>query len=642
MSRAKRFLVGRPVDSKRVGETLLPKSLALPIFCSDPLSSVAYATDEILLVLALGGATWLARASWPAIGVGILLIIVVSSYRQTCYAYPNGGGAYAVSLKNLGRTPALIAASALMIDYVLTVAVSVVSGVANIVSAFPSLASHSVALSIGVVVLLTFANLRGVKESGKYFAIPTYGFVASIYLLFGVAIYRSLSGQHLRAESASLHLTSTMHPTGFFVVFLLLRAFASGCTALTGVEAISNGVPHFRPPKSRNAATTLVIMGGLAVTMFAGVTILAILTRVQLSHDPTHLGLSAGAVQQTVIAQLGGAVFGGNSALFYITQAFTAAILIMAANTAYNGFPILVSILGKDAFLPRQFARRGDRLVFSNGVLVLAGLAILLIWAFDANTNAIIQLYILGVFLSFTLSQAGMVRHWTRKLEGENDPRQHRRLIQKRLLNGVGASVTAIVLVVVTTTKFLHGAWIVTIAIPVLFFIMKGINHHYENTDRALAASAEPPTLPSRVIGLVLVSKLHKPAITALSYARAARPSSLTALRVQIEPGDSDNLMSEWDKAGIPVPLVILYSPFRDVTRPVIEYIRRIHRASPRDVICVYIPEYIVSHWWEQVLHNQTALRLKSRLLFLPGVMVTSVPIHIEAGKVVEPSMLEH
>ena len=397
-----------------------------------------------------------------------LLVVVVASYRQTCHAYPNGGGAYAVSRANLGRDASLVAASALLVDYVLTVAVSVAAGVANIVSAVPELAPHAVGVSVGMIAVLTLMNLRGVKESGTVFAIPTYGFIAVILIMIVVGGVRMLTGDAPIAESASFQVQPEVQASGLVVLLLAMRAFASGCTALTGVEAVSNGVPNFKPPKSKNAAATLAIMGAITVTMFAGITALALLASVHVADDPTRLiGAPAGYEQRTVIAQVAGAVFGGyNSIGFFAVQAFTAAILILAANTAFNGFPILASLLGHDGFLPRQFARRGDRLVFSNGIVILAALAALLIWAFNASTTRLIQLYIIGVFVSFTLSQAGMVVHWSRELANVADSVTRRRMHRSRLINMVGAVFTGTVLVVVLITKFTHGAWIVVLAMP--------------------------------------------------------------------------------------------------------------------------------------------------------------------------------
>ena len=436
----KRFLVGRPLRTGQMGETLLPKKLALPVFCSDPLSSVAYATEEILLALSIGGLGMFHLSWWVAAGVAFLLVVVTASYRQTCRAYPNGGGAYAVSRANLGDNAALVAASALLIDYVMTVAVSVAAGVANIVSAFPVLGPHAVAICLGLIAVIAVLNLRGVKESGTAFAIPTYGFVASILLVLVVGGIRFATGHAPVAESASVGVHAAHQTAGAAVVLLALRAFAQGCTALTGVEAVSNGVPNFKPPKSRNAATTLTIMGLLAITMFGGITALAVTAHVHIAENPADLvGAPAGYAQKTVIAQLGTAVFGTGSAMFFVVQAFTAAVLVLAANTAFNGFPILASILGGDGYLPRQFARRGDRLVFSNGIVILSLLAGALIWAFDASTSRLIQLYIIGVFVSFTLSQSGMVRHWNQELAGLTDPARRRAVHRSRATNLVGA-----------------------------------------------------------------------------------------------------------------------------------------------------------------------------------------------------------
>jgi amino acid transporter len=624
---AKRWLVGRPMGSERLGDTLLPKHLALPVFCSDPLSSVAYATQEIVLVLAIGGAALLHLAWWVAAAVALLLVVVVASYRQTCHAYPGGGGAYAVSRANLGRDAALVAASALLVDYVLTVAVSVAAGVDNIASAFPEapwLHVHEVGISVAMIAMLAVMNLRGVKESGRAFAIPTYGFVVVVLTLLVVGFVKVATG-HPQAPSAHLPLAHTGQAV---VALLLLRAFASGCTALTGVEAVSNGVPSFRKPKSRNAASTLAIMGGLAVVMFLGITALAILTRVHYT----------GGDQQTVIAQLGVTVFGGSSFGFYALQALTAAILILAANTAFNGFPILASILGQDGFLPRQFARRGDRLVFSNGIVLLSLLAGLLIWSFHASTTRLIQLYIIGVFVSFTLSQLGMVVHWRRTLRTERDPAERRAIHRRRAINLTGTAVTALVLVIVLATKFTHGAWIVVIAMPLVYLLMRGVARHYARVALELAPDPAGMLLPSRIHAVVLVSKLHKPTLRALAFARATHPDSLTALTVATNVGDLRELERQWSDRDVPVPLTVLESKFRDITGPVLDYVASMRGDGPRDVVVVYLPEYVVGRWWEHLLHNQSALRLKARLLFQPGVMVTNVPWQLGSAPLPTPA----
>ncbi|MDQ6649228.1 MAG: APC family permease [Actinomycetota bacterium] len=621
-SLVKRLVVGRPLSSNRLGETLLPKSLALPIFCSDPISSVAYATEEIVLVLAAGGAAALLLAKWIALAVAALLVIVVASYRQTCFAYPSGGGAYIVSRTNLGETAALTAASALLVDYVMTVAVSVVGGVVAIVSAVPGLASHTVALSVGFVLLIAVVNLRGVKESGKAFAIPTYGFIAGVYLLFVVAAVKGLTHSLPQASTAHDELRATVRTGGSLTVLLALKAFASGCTALTGVEAISNGVPAFRRPKSRNAAATLVIMGALATSMFVGITVLA-------------LTLHAHAVASgnpSVISQIAASVFGSRAPLFFYFQAVTAGILVLAANTAFNGFPVLASILAKDGFLPRQLRHRGDRLGFSNGIVALAGFAVVLIVAFDANIDRLIQLYILGVFISFTLSQTGMVRHWQRALADAGGAAERRRIRRAQAINATGGAVTALVLVIVVYSKFTHGAYLVVIAMPILFALMKTVRRHY----RRVAAELEPPDgelgQAGAVRGVVLMPNLQTPALRALSYARATRPTSLEALSTAAG-ADAEQMESAWLARKIPVPLVLVNRERGDLLQLVLEHVAELRRAHPGDVVAVFIPEIAVRHWWEQLLHNQVALRLKARLLFQPGVMVLSVPWELSARR---------
>jgi amino acid transporter len=619
----KRLLVGRPLRSGQLHEQLLPKWMALPVFCSDPLSSVAYATEQILLVLAAGGAAYLVYAKWVALGVVLLLAIVVLSYRQTCYAYPNGGGAFAVSYANLGESAALIAASALLVDYVMTVVVSVVAGVIAVTSASPGLHHHAVALSVGMTALIALANLRGVKESGRAFAIPTYAFIASVGLLFLTAGWRAVHGGIPEASTAGQHLEQTAHVGGIFTLLLVLRAFASGCTALTGVEAVSNGVPAFRKPKSANAAATLMIMGAIAITMFSGITALALHINARAQPDG----------EPSVISQLAASVFGEHAPMFYVFQASTAAVLILAANTAYNGFPLLASLLGQQGFLPRQLHNRGDRLVFSNGILILSAAAIALIIAFDANLDRLIQLYIIGVFTSFTLSQAGMVRHWSRELAQTHDQDKRRRIRRAQAVNATGAAATTLVLVIVVYSKFSHGAWIAILAMIAMFAIMKAIRRHYARV--AIELEVEPTeglVMPARNRALVLVSKIHQPTLRALAYAKSTRPSTLEALTVQVDEEETKRLQKEWAKHEIDIPLVVLQSPYREVTDPVVDYIRRLRSSNPRDVITVFIPEYVVGRWWEQLLHNQSPLRLKLRLLFEPGVMVTSVPYQLRSA----------
>jgi amino acid transporter len=631
---AKRLLVGKPMQSERLGHTLLPKKIALPVFASDALSSVAYATQEILIVLSAGGLAFIAYTPWIAAAVALLMLVVVASYRQNVHAYPSGGGDYEVTTTNLSARVGMTVASALMVDYTLTVAVSVSSGVANLASAFPALNSRLTLIAVLVVATIAIMNLRGVKESGIAFAIPTYCFVGSVALMIVVGVVKLGLGEHLRAESASYQIRSTREFAGLALMFLLLRAFSSGCTALTGVEAISNGVPAFRKPKSKNAATTLALLGGIAVAMFGGVTALALVAHVHTAEATSDLiGVPAGVTPRTVIAQVGAAVFGVGSPFFYILQLCTALILVLAANTAFNGFPVLASILARDGYLPRQLRTRGDRLAFSNGIILLSGFAILLIVAFHASSTRLIQLYIVGVFVSFTCSQTGMIRHWNRNLRGVTDPRQRLRMVRSRTINTIGACVTGTVLVIVVVSKFTSGAWIAVAAMVVIWFTMNGIRRHYASVALELTPDEEAAlTLPASNISIVLVSKLHLPTLRAVAYARATNPSRLEAITVDVDEAETLRLKEAWERSGLPVPLTVISSPYREITRPVIEYVKHLRRESPRDIVTVYVPEYVLGHWWEQVLHNQSALRLKARLLQQRGVVVASVPYQLRSA----------
>jgi amino acid transporter len=632
----KRVLVGRALRSDRLGETLLPKRIALPVFASDALSSVAYATEAILLVLSAGGLSLIHFTWYAAAGVAILMLVVVASYRQNVHAYPSGGGDYEVATVNLGRRAGVTVASALMVDYVLTVAVSVSSGVANITSAVSSLQGHEVLLAIVLVLVIMLLNLRGIRESGLAFAIPTYAFIAGVTLLVLLGFSKLASGHHLTAESSHIRLIHAQTFSGFALMFLLLRSFASGCTALTGVEAISNGVPAFQQPKSKNAATTLALLGSIAVSMFIAITALAIISHVH-TFNPGELSRVTGAPadyhQKTVIAQIGASVFGGHNIGFYYLQTVTAMILVLAANTAFNGFPVLASILARDGFLPRQLHTRGDRLAYSNGILLLAGFAIVLIFAFKANPNRLLNLYIIGVFVSFVNSQIGMIRHWNRNLPLTHDPAVRRQMLRSRVINSIGAVVTALVLAIVLISKFLEGAWIAVVSMLILYALMGAIWKHYAHVRDELYADVDTETtLPARVHAVVLLSKLHRPALRAIAYARATRPSVLEVVTVNVEPDETAALESEWERRNLPVQLKVLDSPYREVTKTVVDYILSIRRNSPRDVVTVFIPEYVVGHWWEQLLHNQSALRLKGRLLFTPGVMVVSVPWQLSSS----------
>ncbi|MGW6709185.1 APC family permease [Streptomyces sp. NPDC054956] len=640
----KRILIGRALRSDRLGETLLPKRIALPVFASDPLSSVAYAPGEVLLVLSIAGVSAYHFSPWIAVAVVVLMFTVVASYRQNVHAYPSGGGDYEVANTNLGPKAGLTVASALLVDYVLTVAVSIASGVENLGSAIPFVVEHKVLCAVGMIVLLTLMNLRGMKESGKLFAIPTYVFVAGVFIMIAWGAWRGIVlDDTMKAPTADFEIKAEHQGlAGFALVFLLLRAFSSGCAALTGVEAISNGVPAFRKPKSKNAATTLALMGALAVTMFCGIIGLAMATDVKMAEKPATdllrngVEVGTGYVQNPVISQVAEAVFGNGSFLFILLAAATALVLFLAANTAYNGFPLLGSILAQDRYLPRQLHTRGDRLAFSNGIVLLAGAAALLTWLYGADSTKLIQLYIVGVFVSFTLSQTGMVRHWNRHLKAETDPTKRRRMIRSRAINTFGAFFTGLVLVVVLATKFTHGAWVALLGMVIFYGTMTAIRKHYDRVATEIAAAEERPdeyVRPSRVHSVVLVSKLHKPTLRALAYAKLLHSNRLEALSVNVDEVETKALKEEWERRGINVPLKILDSPYREITRPVVEYVKSLRTENPRDAVSVYIPEYVVGRWYEHLLHNQSALRLKGRLLFTPGVMVTSVPYQLQSSE---------
>ena len=624
---AKRLLVGQPFRSDRLSHTLLPKRIALPVFASDALSSVAYAPEEIFATLSVAGLSAFVYAPWIAGIVAFVMLVVVASYRQNVRAYPSGGGDYEVATKNLGPNFGLTVGSALLVDYILTVAVSTASGVANIGSAIGVVGDHPVIFSVAIIVIVTALNLRGIRESGTAFAVPVYAFIVSIGVMIVTGLVRFATGSQQLAPSSGFGVKETGAFGGLALVFLLLRSFSSGSAALTGVEAISNGVPAFRKPKSRNAAATLAMMGLLAVGMMVGLVAMAMITKVHLAGPGVQLvGAPQDYHQNTLVVQIARAVFDGFPAGYYVVSFTTGIILMLACNTAFNGFPVLSSILAQDQYLPRQLHTRGDRLAFSNGIVFLAVVALVLIIAFGANVSSLIQLYIVGVFVSFTCSQAGMLRHWNRLLRTEKDPATRRRMRRSQVINAVGFCCTATVLVIVLITKFLAGAWIAILAMVIIFFTMKGINRHYRRVAVELAGSEQDLVLPSRIHGIVLVSKLHLPALRALAYARATRPDILEAVTVNVDPEDTAALAREWEDRQIPVPLKVIDSPFREITRPVLGYVRRVRSDAPRDVVTVFIPEYVVGHWWEQVLHNQSALRLKGRLLFTPGVMVTSVP----------------
>ncbi len=643
---SKRILLGRKLRSSQLGETLLPKRIALPVFASDALSSVAYAPDEIFIMLAVAGATAYAWSWKIGLAVALVMLTVVTSYRQTVHAYPSGGGDYEVATVNLGRTAGITVASALLVDYVLTVAVSISSASQYAAGAIPALVDHEAVAACAAVVVLTALNLRGVRESGTFFAVPTYLFMVSILGMCAYGLVQLLAGDLPEAESAGLQIQPQEGWEGpltqVALFFLLARAFSSGCAALTGVEAISNGVPAFRRPKSRNAATTLLLLGMIAISMMMSVIVLANQMHIRYvdPHEVERLKTAAGAAlpvdyeQNPVISQIASGVFDHFPPGFYFVVTVTGVILVLAANTAFNGFPVLGSILAQDGLAPRSLGSRGDRLAYSNGIVFLAAMSMLLIWVFDAETTKLIQLYIVGVFVSFNLSQLGMIKHWTRHLKTETDPVVRRRMMRSRVINTFGLGMTAIVLVIVLITKFLAGAWITILAMIFFFLIMQGIARHYDRVELELAADEQDKVMPTRVHAIVLASKLHKPTLRALAFAKATRPNVLEAIYVSTDAAATARLMEEWDQRQIDVPLKVLHSPYREVTRPIVQYAQEIRKANPRGVVAVYIPEYVVGRWWEQLLHNQTALRLKGRLLFAPGVMVTSVPYQLRSSRI--------
>jgi amino acid transporter len=637
---ARRLVLGQPFRSDRLSHTLLPKRIALPVFASDALSSVAYAPEEVFLMLSVAGLAAYSLTPWIGVAVAAVMLVVVASYRQNVHAYPSGGGDYEVVTTNLGPNAGLTVASALMVDYVLTVAVSTASAMSNIGSAIPLVANHKVLFCIGAILLVMALNLRGIRESGFAFAVPTYAFIVGVGIMLAWGLFRiHVLNEPIRAESANFVMHAERNSiAGFALVFLVARSFSSGCAALTGVEAISNGVPAFQKPKSRNAATTLLLLGTIAVSLFMGIILLAKETRVQIVDNPAKqlAGIPRDYQQKTLVTQIAQAVFGSFQIGFLLIAVVTALILVLAANTAFNGFPVLGSVLAQDSYLPRQLHTRGDRLAFSNGIVFLALAALAAIIAFRAQVTALIQLYIVGVFISFTLSQIGMVRHWTRLLRNETDAAARRTMIRSRVVNTIGFVATGAVLVVVMVTKFLAGAWIAIVAMTLLFAVMKLIRKHYDAVARELAqqdVEDDDVVLPSRNHAVVLVSKLHLPTLRALAYARATRPDLLEAVTVSVDDSETRTLVRRWEDSDISVPLKVIASPYREITRPILDYVKRVSRESPRTVVTVFLPEYVVGHWWEHVLHNQSALRLKGRLLFMPGVMVTSVPWQLNSSE---------
>ena len=633
---AKRVILGRPIRSKAAARQLLPKRLALPIYASDALSSVAYAPDEILLTLALAGSIALIKSVWIGVVVACVLAVVVLSYRQTVHAYPSGGGDYEVVTTNLGPSWGLLVASALLVDYVLTVAVSISSGANYITTIVPHLRGSEVPIAVGLIIFLTLVNLRGTREAGTAFAIPTYTYMFAIALMVIVGFIRLFTGHLPLAASAAYEIhASDAHSDGLVGLggaFLLMRAFSSGCAALTGVEAISNGVPNFRRPKSKNAGITLLLLGSIAATMMISILVLARRTGVQMVDDTSKVFLDGTPHPEVhfapVIGQLASTIFGEGSVLFILVTAVTGFILVLAANTAFNGFPTLASVLSRDSFLPRQLYKRGDRLSYSNGIMVLAVGASALVILFDASVTRLIQLYVVGVFVSFTLSQLGMIRHWNKRLRLPQNGGERSKVLRSRSINIVGFMMTGFVLTIVLVTKFTHGAWITVVMIALVFGIQRLIRRHYDTIRGQLRIDDwhARRALPTRVRALVLVSNLSKPSMRAIATARVQSPTNLEIVSVVADLDEEEHIRREWTESGLPVPLTLISSPFRDVTQIVKSYVRARRLRSPGEMLVIYIPEFLVRHWWENLLHNQMALRLSRSLLRIPGVVVTIVP----------------
>lgn len=608
----KRLMVGQPLATEQLAHERLPKRTALAVFSSDALSSTAYATEAILIALAVAGTAAFWIATPIALGIAVLLITVAFSYSQTIKAYPQGGGTYVVARENLGKISSLTAASALLIDYILTVAVSMSAGVAAITSAWPWLGPYRIELAVGLIGLVTLVNLRGIKESGNMFAIPTYTFVISMFVLIATGLFNIITGQVTQAPPPEIpHVPTEL---GALSLFLILRAFAAGCTALTGIEAIADGVPAFKKPESRNAAMTLAIMAALLVVMFLGITVLA---------NAYHVIPDGSAEPETANSQLARAIFGAGSPLYFVLQIATMAILVLASNTAFADFPRLAYFLAGDRFLPRQFTQRGDRLVFSNGVIVLGLVAAILVIAFDAREQALLPLYAVGVFISFTISQVGMVQRWRRlKTPGWR---------RSALINGFGALMTGTVMLVLATTKFLEGAWAVILLIPILVTVLLKIHRHYAEVAEQLSLVDAPrPAAVRRHTAIVLISGVHRGVMPALQYALSIAPDNVTAVYVDLDTAATEKMKLKWKEWGCGIPLVVLPSPYRTLQQPLLRYIDEVDAMYDDDVLTIILPEFVPSKWWQYMLHNQTGLQLKAALFFSRGKVVTSVPYHLE------------
>ena len=641
MQNLRRILLGKRLSSEETHHTKISNPIALAVFSSDALSSVAYATQEIMASLsgslmhaagagALAGAAGHAIFGWSipvALGIVALLMILAVSYRQTILAYPGGGGAYIVAMENMGDLAALTAGASLLIDYILTVAVSASSGVAAITAALPALAGHNVALTLLSIGFIALMNLRGLKESGAFFAVPTYGFVLSIFLMLGYGTLKLALGDGPSPSQVQQAAEQGTHLAGFAMVWIFMRAYSAGCTALTGVEAISNGTTAFRDPAGPNAAKTMIWMVLLLGTMFLGITLLAHRFGVTYQHsaDPS-------VVAETLLSKLNKAILGDVShglpkALYYAVQGFTFAILVVAANTAFADFPRLGALLARDGFLPRQFASQGDRLVFSNGILLLFLFSGALVWAFHANTDILLPLYAAGVFMGFTISQTGMVIHW----RTERGAHWH----AKAAINGLGAVTAGVVLFDIAVTKFIHGAWVVILLVPILVAIKFSIRRHYVSVKSKLAASRTDASLPTKHHAIVLVNSIHRGVVQSLLYARHISGDRVEAIMVDLgsdgthESPAFQKLQADWVNYGMGVPLRSLPSPFRKMVEPILKEVELLQAAEPELCITVILPEFIPPHWWQQFLHNQSAFRIKAALLMQPGVIVTSVAMHL-------------
>ena len=605
LGQVKRVLVGRPIPSSLAHHERLTKATGLAVLSSDALSSVAYASEEILRVLMIGGLATLTLSRPISLLIATLLAVVAFSYRQTIKVYSRGGGDYMVAKENLNVTAGLTAAAALLIDYTLTVAVSVAAGVAAITSAFPSLHISRVGMGIGCIVVLALANLRGIRESARAFSVPTFGFIGLMLLLVAVGIFRQWTGSTIAAVPVEPLATLNSGP---LTTFLLLTAFANGCTAMTGVEAILDGTPAFKPPEAKNAGQTLIIMATLAITLFVGVTFLA-----------TAVG-AVPSERETIVSQVGRSVFGSGTFLYFALQGATTLILILAANTAYADFPRLASVVARDRFMPRQFMNQGDKLAFSNGIIALSVVACGLIWAFGGDTHRLIPLYMIGVFLSFTLSQTGMFLRWRR----QRPPGWK----LTAAINGVGAVLTGVVLVIIAITKGPEGAWLVIVLIPALVVLFRITKKHYDEvSDQLTLRDWMPPARRTNVV-LVPISGVQRAVVAALRYAESIS-TDVRAVYVNDNTEQISALRNDWRTWGGSVRLVVLESPFRSLMEPLLEYIDQVERERSNAYITVVLPEFVPSQWWHHLLHNQRALLIKGALLFRPNVVVTSVPFHL-------------